>query len=849
VNNYGREGTTFPNQGAGDPVQADAQDGGGTNNANFATPADGSDPRMQMYLWPTPNPDRDGDLDNGIITHEYGHGVSNRINTRGAGQMSSNQSRGMGEGWSDWWGLMFTFQPGDTATTLRGIGNYALNEHPTTGDGIRTFPYSTDTSINPLTWGAYGSSSYISPYRPQGPAIGRQTAVHFGGTIWSTTLWDMTWNLIAKHGYDDNLFTGYDENGTVAERAGNKLALQLVMDGLKQHTVTNPSFTQSRDAILAADVALTGGDNQKEIWEAFAKRGLGFNATAQSATSTTTITDDFSMPPQFTDPYVILASPAGSNLGTVSSATFQFAEPLDSASFSVADDVILTGPGGVNLTSRITASNVSGRILTLTFGQPLAAVGNYTVQVGPNIVSADNATPMDQDRDGTPGEAIEDVFTGNFSVTRSVGPEAFGYTAAEYAFEPGLDLQIGQPGVNTLINGVASNFALLTLPAGNTFNFYGTNYTQLFPNTEGLITFGTGSTSSTNSDLTTSPTQAAIAAFWDTFSTSVQGTGAATDSAVLWTIRGNELIVEWSDLAATTTSNGSVTVQAVLELNTGSAPGRIRLNYPDVTVGGSTAAVGIKDAGTQTTVNRRLSLQNVTTVGAPGSPWVATGKALIFDFDVAPPEITGSGFGFETALRASFNHSENVAPSFVAEAVEVLNRTTGAVLNRNYTVAYDETSRVGNVDFSAALLADGDYRVSLLSNPFGLGIADAAGNALDGDLNGVAGGNHTFDFFFVRGDANRDRKVDIGDFSALAGNFNSPGTFSQGDFDFDGTVGIGDFSILAGKFNFELATPARSAPATQGEQPTRATLAAGPAKSSPFGQEKVDERLIDSIVI
>jgi extracellular elastinolytic metalloproteinase len=36
---------------AGDPVQAEAQDGGATDNANFSTPPDGSAPRMQMYLW------------------------------------------------------------------------------------------------------------------------------------------------------------------------------------------------------------------------------------------------------------------------------------------------------------------------------------------------------------------------------------------------------------------------------------------------------------------------------------------------------------------------------------------------------------------------------------------------------------------------------------------------------------------------------------------------------------------------------------------------------------------------------------------------------------------------------
>lgn len=44
-NNYGNGGN------GNDAVNAEAQDGGGTNNANFATPPDGSKPRMQMYIW------------------------------------------------------------------------------------------------------------------------------------------------------------------------------------------------------------------------------------------------------------------------------------------------------------------------------------------------------------------------------------------------------------------------------------------------------------------------------------------------------------------------------------------------------------------------------------------------------------------------------------------------------------------------------------------------------------------------------------------------------------------------------------------------------------------------------
>ncbi|MEN9797544.1 MAG: hypothetical protein RL653_1240, partial [Pseudomonadota bacterium] len=46
--NYGRGG---PGALGGDRLKLEAQDYGGTNNANMSTPADGASPRMQMYLW------------------------------------------------------------------------------------------------------------------------------------------------------------------------------------------------------------------------------------------------------------------------------------------------------------------------------------------------------------------------------------------------------------------------------------------------------------------------------------------------------------------------------------------------------------------------------------------------------------------------------------------------------------------------------------------------------------------------------------------------------------------------------------------------------------------------------
>ncbi|MEI2749518.1 MAG: M36 family metallopeptidase [Ferruginibacter sp.] len=102
ANNQGRGGA------GNDYVIADAQDAGGTNNANFSTPTDGNRPRMQMYLFTSTTPNRDGDLDNGIIVHEYGHGVSNRL-TGGPANTSclSNAEQG-GEGWSDYLALMLT---------------------------------------------------------------------------------------------------------------------------------------------------------------------------------------------------------------------------------------------------------------------------------------------------------------------------------------------------------------------------------------------------------------------------------------------------------------------------------------------------------------------------------------------------------------------------------------------------------------------------------------------------------------------------------------------------------------------------------------------------------------------
>src|SRR5262249_9789439 len=233
VNDYGRGGV------GSDPVQADAQDGSGYDNANLATPPDGLSPRMQMYVFYSTFPNRDGDLDNGIIIHEYGHGVSNRLTggPANAHALHALHSGGMGEGWSDWWALMFTQRATDTQNQARPIGTYALAQGPN-GGGFRTSPYSYDMTIDPHTFGDYNNDN----------------EVHASGELWCSALWDMNWLLINRYGFSANVAAGYTGTGS----AGNILALKLVMDALKLQPA-NPTFCEARDAILEADTVLTGG--------------------------------------------------------------------------------------------------------------------------------------------------------------------------------------------------------------------------------------------------------------------------------------------------------------------------------------------------------------------------------------------------------------------------------------------------------------------------------------------------------------------------------------------------------------------------------------------------------------
>ena len=218
----------------------------------------------------TVGPMIDASLDNEIIAHEYGHGISNRLTGGGNNTGCLNNAEQMGEGWSDYLGLIITMKVGDQADDGRGMATYSAGQG-LDGGGIRQYKYSRDMIENPLTYSDL-------------PATGGQ--VHAVGTIWATMLWDLTWDLIDVYGYDEDMF-----NGT----GGNNIAMQLVLDGMKLQPCA-PGFESGRDAIIEADELANGGANKCLIWETFARRGLGFAATQGSPSSVTDGTAAFDIP-------------------------------------------------------------------------------------------------------------------------------------------------------------------------------------------------------------------------------------------------------------------------------------------------------------------------------------------------------------------------------------------------------------------------------------------------------------------------------------------------------------------------------------------------------------------------
>ena len=113
------------------------------------------------------------------------------------------------------------------------------------------------------------------------------TDVHSIGFVWATMLWDLHWKYVEKYGFNSDILANAD--------SGSARVFQTVLDGIKLQGCS-PTFVMGRNGILAADQAKTGGADKCMIWNVFAKRGVGLNASAGSKLAITDNIENFDVP-------------------------------------------------------------------------------------------------------------------------------------------------------------------------------------------------------------------------------------------------------------------------------------------------------------------------------------------------------------------------------------------------------------------------------------------------------------------------------------------------------------------------------------------------------------------------
>jgi hypothetical protein len=172
-----------------------------------------------------------------------------------------------------------------------------------------------------------------------------------------------------------------------------------------------------------------------------------------------------------------------------------------------------------------------------------------------------------------------------------------------------------------------------------------------------------------------------------------------------------------------------------------------------------------------------------------------------------------------------FRFNEAVAPGALAQALTLVNRTTGQTIPAAVLpVAYNALSTSATYRFvgaSQGRLPDGLYRATLAASA----VTDPTGHPM--------AENFTYDFAVLSADATGDGAVDFNDLVALAQNYNTVGnTYANGDFNFDGTVDFNDLVTLAQRYNTGALANLAGSPAVPASVPLPTASAATPPQVS-----------------
>jgi large repetitive protein len=204
-----------------------------------------------------------GDFDNGIVAHEWGHYLHHRL----AVCEATLQCAAMSEGWGDFNALLLALRDGDNRTGSYGMGVSALAGggfepfgHRDPGYfGIRRYPYSLSKTKNPLSYRHIGDDNALPSDVPVNESVveNGNSQVHNSGEVWATQLWESYNALVDAHGVN-----------TARRRMTDYVVLGLLL------TPPEASFLEGRDGLLTA-AALLDTDDMLLLAAGFANRGSG----------------------------------------------------------------------------------------------------------------------------------------------------------------------------------------------------------------------------------------------------------------------------------------------------------------------------------------------------------------------------------------------------------------------------------------------------------------------------------------------------------------------------------------------------------------------------------------------
>jgi hypothetical protein len=316
------------------------------------------------------------------------------------------------------------------------------------------------------------------------------------------------------------------------------------------------------------------------------------------------------------------------------------------------------------------------------------------------------------------------------------GPDAFGYTAAPTTNFSFLQITNG----STRVLWFDDDSAVTNINLGFNFSFYGSSYSNVSFNVNGLMTFGGASTAYANVNFTTTsptPNLASIAVLWDDWETQSVGSDGVYYKTT-GTAPARQFIVQWNKVIPV---NGTGTNPVTFQARLFEGSNRILLSYLQVVVIesnlvaslGAGATVGIRAVSGQTS-NRDLQWSY-------NQPVITNGLNLLFvpPSSNQPPVISAASVTPAAPTRTN---------SLLAQ-VTAANDPNGDTINYAYqwqqstnNTAFATIAGQTSSTLSAALTSAGSYyRVVITPNdgqtngaPFTTASVQVA---LDADGNGI----------------------------------------------------------------------------------------------------------------